>query len=74
MRASALTTDKFQCPTCGGWKSNVIDSRPDTQGVTYLRWRHCAGCHQLFETAEQATGKTMPLRPEPTPAPSGSTS
>lgn len=61
----ALTTDKFSCPHCGTWKSKVVDSRPDTEGTRYLRWRHCAGCHQLFETAEVATGKTVPLRAEP---------
>jgi len=60
--AKSLTTDKFCCPFCGVWKSKVVDSRPDTQGTRYLRWRHCAGCHQLFETAEQATGKKVPLR------------
>ena len=44
-----------------------MDSRPDTSGVKYLRWRHCAGCHQLFETAEQATGQKIPLHGTPQP-------
>jgi transcriptional regulator NrdR family protein len=39
----------------------VVDSRPDRDGVRYLRWRICVVCRQLFETAEQATGKTLPL-------------
>jgi len=57
-----MTTDKFQCPTCHGWKSRVIDSRPDKiDALRYLRWRHCDSCHQLFETAESATGRTLPL-------------
>ena len=60
-----LTTDKFCCPHCNSWKSKVVDSRPDTQGMRYLRWRHCARCHQLFETAEVATGKTVPLHADP---------
>ena len=62
--ADALTTDKFCCPNCGTWKSKVVDSRPDTKGLQYVRWRHCAKCHQMFETAEQATGKTIPLHAE----------
>lgn len=62
--ATLLTTDKFCCPFCGTWKSKVVDSRPDTLGTCYVRWRHCASCHQLFETAEQATGKKIAL-PEP---------
>jgi len=44
----------------------VVDSRPDTQGLRYLRWRHCDACHQLFETAEAATGKILPLHDETT--------
>lgn len=44
----------------------MVDSRPDTQGLRYLRWRHCEACHQLFETAEAATGKILPLHEETT--------
>jgi hypothetical protein len=59
-RRQPMTTDKFCCANCGAWKSRVVDSRPDRDdALRYLRWRHCAGCHQLFETAEQATGRTM---------------
>ncbi len=56
-----MTTDKFRCPHCGVWKSRVVESRPDAEGLRYLRWRHCMSCHQLFETAEQATGRLIPL-------------
>jgi hypothetical protein len=70
----AITTDKFCCPTCGTWKSKVVDSRPDTEGTKYVRWRHCEKCHQMFETAEQVTGKLIPLHPELPAAPSGGTS
>jgi hypothetical protein len=67
MRSGAQTTEKFCCPHCGAWKSKVIDSRPDTNGTKYLRWRHCNGCHQLFETAEAATGRLIPLHGDPAP-------
>jgi len=43
----------------------VIDSRPDRGGTRYLRWRICVACKQVFETAEQATGRTMPLPTHP---------
>jgi transcriptional regulator NrdR family protein len=56
-----ITTDKFCCPHCGAWKSRVVDSRPDHEGLQFLRWRICRRCHQLFETAERVTGKTMAL-------------
>ena len=60
------TRDKFCCPNCGLWKSRVVDSRPDPGSAErYLRWRHCAACHQLFETAEQLTGKTIAPRDLP---------
>jgi transcriptional regulator NrdR family protein len=54
------STDKFRCPRCGGWKSGVVRSLPDTEGTRYLRWRHCAQCHQVFETAEAVTGREIP--------------
>jgi transcriptional regulator NrdR family protein len=34
---------------------------PDHEGLQFLRWRICRRCHQLFETAERVTGKTMAL-------------
>jgi len=40
----------------------VVDSRPDANGLCYIRWRYCTGCRQLFQTAEQATGQRIPLR------------
>lgn len=59
------TTDKFSCPHCGAWKSRVIDSRPDAESaLRYLRWRHCATCDQLFETAEELTGRLRALSPD----------
>jgi len=59
------TTDKFACPRCKSFKSTVVDSRPDTQGLAYLRWRHCTSCHQLFETSETVTGRIVPLHETP---------
>jgi excisionase family DNA binding protein len=50
------STDKFCCPQCGAWRSKVVDSRPDTQGLRYVRWRRCMGCGQLFETVEEPHG------------------
>jgi len=51
-----------------------VDSRPDDEGVRYLRWRYCLRCHHLFQTAEMATGEIKPLfepattKPSPRPA------
>lgn len=59
-RGTPTTTDKFRCPTCGVWKSRVVDSRPDTEGLRYLRLRVCVGCHHVFKTAEEAIGKPIP--------------
>ena len=57
LEASPITADKFCCARCGAWKSRVVSSRPDTQGTRYLRWRECAGCQLLYETAEAVTAE-----------------
>jgi excisionase family DNA binding protein len=57
------STDKFSCPQCGDWKSKVVDSRPDTQGLRYVRWRRCVGCGQVFETAEEVIGRAGATAP-----------
>jgi excisionase family DNA binding protein len=51
------STDKFCCPNCGAWKSKAVDSRPDKEGLRYVRWRQCTRCGQLFETVEELTAE-----------------
>lgn len=44
-------TEKFPCPNCGEYLSDVVDCRPTAAG--YRRRRRCQGCGTRFSTEER---------------------
>jgi len=42
-----------------------MQSRPDTEGVRFLRLRQCVQCGQLYKTAETAIGVVDWHGPDP---------
>jgi transcriptional regulator NrdR family protein len=52
-------TEKFYCPVCKGYHSRVINSRPDTTGEVFIRWRECS-CGHRFATEERIVSDIIP--------------
>ena len=42
----------MKCPSCGHLKSNVLDSRPSSEGTSIRRRRECLLCGKRFTTFE----------------------
>jgi transcriptional repressor NrdR len=42
----------MKCPSCGHAKSEVIDSRPSSDGSSIRRRRECVACQKRFTTYE----------------------
>ncbi len=42
----------FECPTCHGWNTGVVDSRDNTEATVKLRTRICKDCGKRWETIE----------------------
>ncbi len=49
----------MKCPMCGHPKSEVIDSRPSSDGSSIRRRRECVECQKRFTTYEKI--ETIPL-------------
>ncbi|MBP3333933.1 MAG: transcriptional repressor NrdR [Clostridia bacterium] len=42
----------MKCPACGSFKSQVVDSRPMSEGNSIRRRRECLACQKRFTTYE----------------------
>lgn len=47
---------KFECPHCGGYRSDVIDGRPKARTDGFRRTRRCQDCRRRFVTEEKVIG------------------
>lgn len=55
---------KLCCPSCAGFLSRVLESRPTPQGDAYRRSRKCLDCGTCYTTSERIV-RVIPRRGDP---------